>query len=88
MIGTLLQRIEDLRNVAAWSSEHGGLTSGQRICLHQERAGCLRQVAAIENDSPYQGIEGYKIPVQLEEKVQHILGVIENTRWIKQEVKY
>lgn len=88
MKNDLLQRIENLKNAAAWSKENGGLTSGQRICLHQERASCLKQVAAIEFDSPYQGVEGYKIPDALNQKVQHILGVIKNRNWIKQEPKY
>lgn len=84
----LPQRIETLQNVIAWSRENGGLKTGQRICIHQEIAGCLKQIAAIENDSPYQWMETYKIPKDLEEKVQHILGVITNSNWIKQEPKY
>jgi len=84
----LPQRIETLQNVIAWSRENGGLKTGQRICIHQEIAGRLKQIAAIENDSPYQGIETYKIPEYLEEKVQHITGIISNTNWIKQEPKY
>ena len=88
MIQVLSQQIEDLRNVIAWSKEHGGLSVGQRICINQEIAGCLKQAVAIENDSPYQRIEGYKIPEHLEQKVAHIKGVIKNTKWIKQEIKY
>jgi len=84
----LLDRISDLKKVTGWSMEHGGFTSGQRICISQERAGCLKQITAIENCSPYQGIAGYKIPEHLEEKVHHILGVIKNTGWIKEEIKY
>ncbi len=84
----LQQRIEDLQEVAAWSRAKGGLTTGQIICLHQERAGCLRQLAAIENDSPYQRIDGYKIPAHLEQKVNHILRVIKDTGWQKEEIKY
>lgn len=84
----LQQRIEDLQEVASWSRANGGLTTGQIICLHQERAGCLRQVAAIENDSPYQTIAGYKIPAHLEQKVNHILRVIRDTGWKKEEIKY
>lgn len=84
----LQQRTQDLLEVAAWSRQNGGLTNGQIICLHQERAGCLRQIAAIENDSPYQGITGYQIPKHLEQKVNHILRVIKDTAWEKKEIKY
>ncbi|MCH4824270.1 hypothetical protein ML462_13925 [Gramella lutea] len=87
-IYALKRRIIDLKLVLGWSLENGGLTTGQRTCLHQECAGSLKQISAIENDSPYQGIDGYKIAQDLEQKVTHILRVIDNTGWVKQEVKY
>ena len=80
----LKKRISDLQQAVAWSHENGGLSNGKRICCHQELAGSLRRIAAIENDSPYQGIEGYTIPDHLEARVTHILDVIKNTGWIKQ----
>ena len=82
----LRQRIEGLRNVISWSYEHGGLSSGQRICIHQEIAGLLQQIEALEIGSFIYG--SYQIPAHLEEKVQHFLQVIENTNWEKSEIKY
>jgi hypothetical protein len=84
----LLEELENLRQVLGWSKEHGGITSGQRICIHQECASHIKKIAAIENDSPYQNCGGYKIPDHLQEKVQHIQMVIKNTGWIKEEIKY
>lgn len=84
----LLQRLHDLKEVAAWSLENGGLGPGQRICLHQERAGCYKQLAALDNDSPYQDIPGYKMPPNLQEKTTHILRVIRDTGWEKQVINY
>lgn len=81
----LLQRIEELRNAIAWSKEHGGLTTGQRICIHQEIAVMLQHV---EEGGifflPHYAIIGKA----LQEKVDHINQVIKNTSWRKQECKY
>lgn len=84
----LLDRIDNLKKVVAWSMEHGGLTSGQRICIHQECAGCFKKIGALLFDSCYQNTPTYKIPENIEQKVTHILQVIENTGWIKEEIKY
>lgn len=80
------ERIAALGEVIAWSKENGGLSVGQRICLHQERAGIFKIMAALEYGEPVMGI--YRIPRHLEEKVQHIQKVIVNTQWEKQEIKY
>ncbi|MGB8705316.1 MAG: hypothetical protein WCD31_09825, partial [Gillisia sp.] len=70
-------RMYDLRNAIAWSFENGGLTAGQRTCLHQQIAQML-----------HYGDEAAPLRPELEQKVQHILRVIKDTGWEKQEVKY
>lgn len=79
MKDNILQRLHDLKEVAAWSLENGGLTPGQRICLHQERAGRYKQLAALDNGDPLWPT--YQMPPHLQEKVTHILLVIKNTKW-------
>ncbi len=83
----LLQQIEDLKNVIAWSKEHGGLTSGQRMCIHQEIAGILQNIDA-EESGEVRVLKSCRLGFSLKEKVSHISGVIKNTKWIKQEIKY
>ena len=83
----LVRRIEELRNVIAWSKEKGSMNSGQRTCIHQEIAYRLNQIDAWDNHEPF-AETGYRISEELEEKVQHILGVIVATAWEKQELKY
>ena len=82
----LQNRIYQLRNVIAWSFQNGGLTSGQRICIHQEIAANMAQMDAVLEGHFIYGI--YSIPDHLEKKVQHFLEVIENTNWKKQIITY
>jgi len=83
----LERRVEQLKQVIGWSQEIGSLSSGKRTCIHQEIAYRLQQLEAWENNEPFTEI-GYKIPEDLEEKVQHILGVIKASGWQKTEIKY
>ena len=78
------RRIEKLREAISWSFQNGGLSSGQRTCLHQEIASWLRDIDAVIYGFNLR--DCYRIPPRLEEKVQHILKVIENTGWKKQEI--
>lgn len=82
----LLQEIEDLKNVIAWSKEHGGLSTGHRICIHQQIGKLLQSIDALEDDT--WGVMVYGLSNELSEKVKHIHEVIKNTHWIKQEIKY
>ena len=83
----LLTEIEDLRNVIAWSKEHGGLTTGQRIMVHQHIAQILKVIQLLE-EGINSTIAFCELPKPNNEKIKHILGVIKNTNWEKQELKY
>lgn len=81
------KRINQLRDVISWSYQHGGLSAGQRICLHQEIASLMRDIDSVVYGDKI--INSYKIPEKLQEKVIHILMVMQNTEWKKQElIKY
>ena len=75
-------RIELLIDVFAFSLEKGGLNTGQRICLTQERAAWLEVLE-------WQEIEDFKpkyvVPKQLELKVQNIANKIKELDWVKPE---
>ncbi|UAB85006.1 hypothetical protein INR75_02955 [Zunongwangia sp. SCSIO 43204] len=83
----LLNEIEDLRDVIAWSHENGGLTVGQRIMLHQHIAKLMKVLSELEEGIPSE-IAVVDIPTPNNEKVKHILRVIQNTNWEKKEFKY
>ena len=92
MTQALSQQIEDLRNVIAWSKENGGLTIGQRICINQEIAGILKYISVLEcvegEELTKTNFPRTTLPPHLEQKVNHITGVIKNSNWKKQFVKY
>lgn len=82
----LQDRIDQLRDVIAWSKENGGLTDGQRICLHQIIAKSMHDIESLK-----EGIEisaTFDLPGKIAEKVPHIHRVIRNTNWQKKEFKY
>lgn len=79
----LTKRISDLQKAVAWSHENGGLSNGKRICCHQEISASLQLI-----DSGGEEMDAYIIPDHLEARVQHILGVIKNTSWQKQDLKF
>ena len=82
----LQDRIDQLRDVIAWSKENGGLTDGQRICLHQIIAKSMHDLESLK-----EGIEisaTFVFPNKIAEKVPHIIRVIQNTNWQKKEFKY
>lgn len=80
-------RVANLRNVLAWSKEFGGLTSGQQTSIHQEIAARLQNIEALEWDD--EGfINDFSVSLIIEGKINHILMVIKNTGWKRQEIKY
>lgn len=80
-------RIDSLRNVIAWSLEKGSLSAGQRTLMHQEIASLLAWNEAYDTmDESLPRM--YRIPAELDEKVQHIQAVICTTGWEKTEFKY
>lgn len=82
----LEKRIKDLQEAVAWSHENGGLSNGKRICCHQEISASLQLLDG--GSSEIQVDLAYIIPDHLEARVQHILGVIKNTSWKKQDLKF
>lgn len=71
------QRIEQLRDVFAYSLEKDRLSISKRICLTQERVALMRFA-----EDPEKGI-AYQIPNQLNKEVIKITEVIRATNWQK-----
>ena len=85
----ILDRIELLRDVFSWSLQHNrGLSVGQRICLSQERASLMRCLDQLNENQDFKVYPSYCLPLRVEEKVQHIAGVIATTRWIKPNINF
>ena len=77
---TILERINLLQEVFAYSLEHQRyLSDSKRICLSQERAAWL-EVLESEKQKPK-----YEIPNHLELEVQRIAEIIKKTNWVKPE---
>lgn len=83
---SLQNRIKALQNAIAWSRENGGLTTGQRICIHQDIARAMHNLEAL-NDG-MEATHPQYLPEGLEEKTAHIIRVIRDKNWEKQELKY
>ena len=86
MEDVLKKRIKDLQQAVAWSHENGGLSNGKRICCHQEISASLQLIGG--DNSELMADLAYIIPDHLEARVTHILGVIKNTSWQKQDLKF
>lgn len=78
----IIQRIELLRDVFAYSLINHNLSRGQRICLSQERAAWLEvlDLIDVEDTSPR-----YTIPEHLEYTVKGVAQIIEQIGWVKPE---
>jgi hypothetical protein len=71
-------RFVDLTKVLIYTREKTALlTVGEKILIHQERAYLLNQ----NNVPELQTIRAYKVPEQIEKKIQNIINLIIKTRW-------
>ena len=83
--------MDNLINVYAWSKQNDKvkLSTGQRICLTQERAAIMRVIdglSPMHKNAQYEVDERkitYRIPEHLEQKVNLILQIIKSTNWEK-----
>lgn len=82
----LQERIDQLRDAIAWSKENGGLTTGQKICIHQDIARAMQNIVALNEDMAI--LHPQYLPEEIEEKTAHIIRVVKDNNWVKQELKY
>ncbi len=75
----ILDRINLLKSVQEWSKTNQTLTIGQRICLSQERAAQMRCLDYLNENPKAAVVPKYELPRHLEEKVQHLFGVMQNS---------
>jgi len=69
----LEDRIEKLLRVYRYTRDNNiGLSVGQRICLTMERAACMRAVSKIKELGHETAVPTYRIPAELNEKVEFI----------------
>ena len=81
----IYKRIDFLREVLAYSLAHNGtLTSGERICLHQECGAWLKVLYILEQEDPEDMPQPfYVIPDDLRAKTEFISQKIKDTKWKK-----
>ena len=70
----LQQRFDHLGNVLYLSRNLGYFSSGQRTCLHIERAAIMRAMAHIDLGETETGKPSYTIPEHLEAKCNQIMN--------------
>lgn len=77
------ERLDDLFMVLVFCSyQQKTFTEGQRICINQERAALLDHKNYLFDTLCLSEVREYRVPEQIEEKVQFTLKKITDTDWI------
>lgn len=75
-------RLDDLFAVLQYCSEKTkSFTLGQRVCINQERAALFDRKNHLFNGLALECVRRYKVPPELEEKVQFTLTKIKDTNF-------
>lgn len=80
-------RLQTLLLVLQYTYDTRMLTTGEKICINQERGAIMRLLAHRNNECPIEEVSGYRIPDAIETKVQAIVSKIP-TGWTPKKFKY
>ncbi|WP_154656443.1 hypothetical protein [Flavobacterium suncheonense] len=75
-------RLDDLFLVLVYCSfGQRTFSTGQRICINQERAALLDRKNYLFDSLPLSEVRDYKVPEQIEERIQFTLNKITDIDW-------